>query len=453
MAVSIAEEKMAMDRRSLLRGMLHGTAAAVSIPFLDCFLDTNGAALAATGAALPTRFGTFFYGLGLTKQLWVPDKVGAGYDLKHQLEPLAAHKNKISVFSGFRVPVDNNQNHQHWSGTAGSSTGIAPPTTGVYEGPTIDVTVADAIAKGTRFRSLGVACNGSARTSYSSLGGRNTNPPETSPMALYSRLFGDGFQDPRKGEWKPDAEALVTKSVLSVVADDRKSLVRDVGVADRARLDQYFTSVREVENQLASQLQRPEVSEACVIPNRPEELGLNNAVPNLQKSTELYAKLLALALSCNQTRVFTMAYSDGASGAFLPGDAQPAHLQSHEEADDAALGYQKMTARFGRYSMEAFAHLLSELDAVKEGDGTLLDRSLVFAFTDSSSARIHAIDGIPIFLAGSAGGKLKTGMHVAGAGAAVTRVGLTAQQALGMPVDSWGKNSLHTDSAISEIMV
>lgn len=444
---------MALNRRSLLRGMLNGSAAAVALPFLDCFLDNNGVAVAATGAAVPTRFGTFFYGLGLTKSLWIPDKVGQDYDLKLQLSALDPVKNKVSVFSNFRVPVDDKPNHQHWSGTASISTGVAPGKTGEFEAQTIDVTVADAIGKGSRFRSLQVACNGSARSSVSSLGGRNTNPPETSPLALYTRLFGEGFQDPRKGEWKPDRETMLNKSVLSVVSDDRKALMRDVGVGDRARLDQYFTSIRSVEQQMEAQLKRPEVSEACLIPDRPEEMTLSNAIPNLQKSSELYGKLLAIGMACNQTRVFHMAYSDGASGAFLPGDSHPAHLQSHEESEDPELGYQKMTARFGGYSMEAFTHLVQALDSVKEGDGTLLDHSLVMAYSDSSYARIHAIDGIAMLLAGSASGKVKPGLHVAGNGSPVSRLGLTVQQALGMPVDSWGQASLQTDKPISEILV
>jgi hypothetical protein len=444
---------MPLNRRSLLRGILHGSAATIALPFLDCFLDTNGTAMAATGAPVPTRFGTFFYGLGLTKSLWIPDKVGAGYDLKLQMAALEPVRNKVSVFSNFRVPVDDKPNHQHFSGTAGISTGIAPAKTGEFEGKTIDVTVAEAIGKGTRFGSLQVACNGSARSSNSSLGGRNTNPAETSPLALYTRLFGEGFQDPRKGDWKPDRETMLNKSVLSVVADDRKALMRDVGVGDRARLDQYFTSIRSVEEQMAAQLKRPEVSEACLTPDRPAEMTLSNAVPNLQKSSELFGQLLAIGMACNQTRVFHMAYTDGPSGAFLPGDSHPAHLQSHEESEDPDLGYQKMTARFGGYSMEAFAHLVKALDSVKEGDGTLLDNSLVMAYSDSSYARIHAIDGIAMLLAGSAGGKVKPGIHVAGAGSPVSRLGLTVQQALGMPVDSWGQGSLQTSKPISEILV
>jgi hypothetical protein len=408
--------------------------------------------LAATGAPLPTRFGTFFYGLGLHKPLWIPSTVGPNYDLKKQTEALAPLKNKISLFSNFRVPVDDKPNHQHWSGGTGIISGVAPSKTGELEAQTLDVTVADTIGKGTRFKSLTVSCNGNPKTTMSGLGGRNMNSAEANPVDLYMRIFGEGFQDPRKGDWKPDPETMVTKSVLSSVADDRKRLMRDVGASDRSRLDQYFTSIREVEDQLAVQLKRPEVSDACVVPDRPAEMTLTNSVPNLQQASLAHAKLLSIALACNQTRVFNMNYSEGASNAFLPGDSHTAHLQSHEEADDPELGYQKMSVRFGGYSMEAFMHLLQALDGVKEGDKTLLDRSLIMSFSDTSYARIHAIDGIPIMLAGSANGRLKTGIHVAGAGSPVSRVGLTVQQALGMPVESWGKGGLETNKGLSEIV-
>jgi hypothetical protein len=93
------------------------------------------------------------------------------------------------------------------------------------------------------------------------------------------------------------------------------------------------------------------------------------------------------------------------------------------------------------------------LDAVKEGNGTLLDHSLVLAYTDTSNAKLHAVDGIPMFLAGSASGRLKTGQHYAAAGSTVARVGLTVQQAMGLSVDRWGTDSNQTNKPISEIMV
>lgn len=443
---------MTISRRFLLRGMLHGSAAAMALPFLDCFLDSKGTALAATGKPIPTRFGTYFYGLGLTKSIWVPNKVGAGYEITPQLAALAPLKEKINVLSGFRALTDDKPNHQHWTGVAAISTGVAPTKDAEFDAQTIDVTIANAISKGTRFKSLEVTCGGGARQTYSSLGGRNNNPPETSPIGLYSRLFGPGFVDPAKGDWTPDPKVMVRQSVMSVVADDRKRLMAEVGAADRARLDQYFTSVRQLEDRLAVELERPEVTGACVMPNRPDEMPVNQSVPSLQRVTPLMSELLAIALACNQTRVFNMVFSDPAAGIFFPGDSMPAHQQSHEEPVDETLGYQRTVSKFGEVSIEGFATLLKALDGVKEGDGTLLDHSLVLAYSDSSFAKVHAVDGIAMFLAGGANGKMKTGIHVAGQGGPVTRVGLSVQQALGMPVETWGQASLATNKPISEVL-
>src|SRR3978361_1836951 len=102
--------------------------------------------------------------------------------------------------------------------------------------------------------------------------------------------------------------------------------------------------------------------------------------------------------------------------------------------------------------MEWLACVLQEEDGIRDGDGTLLDHSLVFAYSDQSYAKIHAVDGIPIMLAGNAGGRMKTGYHIAGGGNAVSRVGLTVQKAMGLSVDSWGKGSMETRSAYTELL-
>jgi hypothetical protein len=147
-----------------------------------------------------------------------------------------------------------------------------------------------------------------------------------------------------------------------------------------------------------------------------------------------------------------MALTEPANTMFLPGDSHVFHQATHEEPVDEKLGYQPVTSRFSAYSMECFAELLAALDGVKEGDGTLLDHSLVMAYTDTSNAKLHAIDGIPMFLAGKAGGRVKTGMHIAGNSETTSRVGLTVQQAMGMTVDSWGAESNRTSKPISEIL-
>jgi hypothetical protein len=443
---------MTPTRRFLLRGLFRGSAAAVALPFLDCFLDDSGKALAATGARIPTRFGTFFWGCGLTKALYLPKASGHGYDDTPQLASLKPHKNKFNLLSGLRAYIDDKPNIQHWTGNAAITTGIAPANDTKFDAPTIDQTIADAISKGARFRSIEVSCCGNKRESYSSPGGSAINPPEVTPLGLYTRLFGPGFQDPSKADWKPDAEVMLQRSVLSVVADDRKLLSRNVGAADRARLDQYFTSVRELEQTLDVELRKPEIAAKVGIPDAPAEMPMNKSVPNLRTVTPLLSKLVAIGLATDQTRVFNMAFSEPASTIYMPGDSRPFHQSTHEEPVDETIGYQPVTSKFSTYSMEGFAALLDALDAIKEGDGTLLDHSLVLAYTDTSNAKLHAVDGIPMFLAGSAGGRMKTGIHYAGASSSVARVGLTIQQIMGLSVDHWGVDSNMTNKPISEVM-
>jgi hypothetical protein len=164
--------------------MLHGSAAMMSLPFLDCFLDSKGEAVAATGSAIPTRFGTFFWGCGLTKALYLPKTSGANYEDMPQLASLKPYKSKFNLLSGFRAYVDDKPNIQHWTGNAAITTGIAPATDFTFDAPTIDQTIANVISQGARFRSIEVACSGNKRESYSSLGGSNINPPEISPLSL-----------------------------------------------------------------------------------------------------------------------------------------------------------------------------------------------------------------------------------------------------------------------------
>ena len=443
---------MKLSRRGLLRGTFQGSAAVMAIPFLDCFLDNHGRALAATGQPIPTRFNTFFFGCGLTTQLWVPKKTGLDYEMTNQLKPLEAFRKKLNVFSGMRAIVDDSPNIQHWSGLACSNTGIPPTKVGQFDSKTIDLTIADVISRGARFKSVAAACTGDPKESYSSLGGANALPAEPSPMALYTRLFGPGFQDPNKPDWKPDPQTMLQQSVLSVVADERKSLMQKLGPSDRTRMDQYFTSLRESELQIAAELRRPDIVAKVTIPPAPGEVPVNYSLPTLRNVTPLMARLGALAMATDQTRVFNLSVGQPVSTIFVPGDPFGYHITTHMEAIDPVLGYQPRTAQYNVYSMEFFAMMLKELDAVPEGDGTLLDHSLVFAFTDVSFAKIHSLDGLPLMLAGSASGRLKTGYHIAGNGSPVTRVGLTAQRAMGLSVAEWGSGSMKTAAAFTELL-
>lgn len=443
---------MKFNRRFLLRGLFQGSTAIMALPFLDCFLDSKGEALAATGQRIPTRFSTFFYGLGLTKALWVPKTAGLSYETTVQLAPLEPHRKKLNVFSGMRVLIDDNPNYQHWSGVGACATGISPTKNAEFDSKTIDQTIADVISRGARFKSVAAACSGNSSESYSSLGGANTLPAEVSPQALYTRLFGPGFQDPSKADWKPDPAVMIQQSVLSVVADDRKRVMQNLGSGDKARMDQYFTSVREAELQMAAELQRPEIVAKISVPPGPGEMTVNKSVPVLRNVVPLMSRLAAIGLATDQTRVFNLSISEPGSQIYVPGDSLGYHQSTHEEPIDPVLGYQPRVAKYNVYSMEFFAMMLKELDAIPEADGTLLDHSLVYAFTDVSFAKIHALDGIPLFLAGGASGRMKTGYHIAGAGSVVSRVGLTIQKAMGLSVESWGGGSMETKSPFAELL-
>ena len=443
---------MKLDRRFLLRGTCQGALAVMGLPFLDCFLDSSGKALADSGRPLPTRFNTFFYGLGLTKKLWIPKTGGKDYEMTTQLKPLEPFRAKINVFSELRVMLDDNPNYQHWSGAAAAATGISPSKAGEFDTKTVDQQVADVISHGTRFKSVSAAAAGDPKQSYSSLGGANSLPAEPSPLALYTRLFGPGFQDPTKGDWKPDPQVMIQQSVLSAVAESRTHAMQNLGASDRARMDQYFTSVREAELEMAAELQRPEIVAKVTIPDAPPDMICNNALPNVRKVTPIMARLGALALATDQTRVFNLSISEPQSQLFIPGDSLGYHQSTHEEPIDPVLGYQPRVSQYNLYTMELYAAFLKELDAIPEGDGTILDHSVVFSFTDQSYAKIHAVDGLPIIVAGGANGHMKTGYHIQGDGSPISRVGLTLQKAMGVSLESWGGASMETKSPYTELL-
>jgi len=445
----------ALTRRGVLRGMLNGSKIVVGLPLLNLFLDGNGEALA-SGQSIPVRFGTWFWGCGINAARWIPDKLGMGYDLKPELLPMAPFQEKLTVLSGFNCVLGDKPPLMHWSGIMATLTGAAPSTGGTEggaaEAATIDCLVGDAIGTGSRFRSLGVACTGDPGVSYSMRAGSTVNPSEVDPVKLYKRLFGPEFQDPNAAEFEPDPNLMLRQSVLSSVKDERDEFLRRVGAEDRARMDQYFTSVRELEQQLIQMQQKPAPAEACAIPPEPRASELGATWDVAVKSHDLLGQLLVMALACNQTRVFTLALSKAASNLRMPGSPDSFHILTHEEPVDEKLGYQPKSTFFMERSMETLASMLKMLDSVKEGDGTLLDNCLVLATSESNFAKVHSVESLPIIVAGKGGGKWRSGQHIAGRGDPSSRVGLTIQQALGMPVSSWGQGAMQTSKTITEVL-
>jgi hypothetical protein len=441
------------NRRSILRGIVGGGAVGMGLPLLDLFLDGNGAALA-NGAPLPTRVGTFFWGLGLTPTQWEPTVVGKNYDIKKNLEFLKGGLDKkTSVFTGFTVKLDGRPSHPHWTGLAAILAGTAPAKINTFDRlPSFDTAIASTIGGTSRFRTLDATPYHATTTSYSSAGEDNFKMAADSPLALYTRIFGEGFTDPNSGEWKPDPRIMVKQSVLSTVKEQREALWREAGVVDRARLDQYYTSVRELEQRLENELKPPAKCESCVVPTAPEEIARKGDAPTVVKRNQDMVKLMAMALACNQTNVFNYVFTTATSEIYRPGDLPVYHGHTHEEPVDGKVGYQPISAELAQLSVNAYGELLKAMDDIKEGDGTLLDHSLVLGFSDTGWAKIHSIDNIPMLLSGGANGRHKAGQHIKVAADPVTRVSLTMQQLAGVPVGSFGVGSMQTSKPITEIM-
>jgi hypothetical protein len=445
-----------INRRRVLQGLLNGCAVSVALPLLDCFLNDNGTALAATGAArgapIPLRFGTWTWGLGMSEAVFVPKKDGANFDLPPELSALKPVQKHINLFTGFNAFRDDAPNLCHHSGWVILRSGMAPITPQNRPGETIDVTVARKIGNSTRFRNLCANATGDVRDSFSYENGNSVNTPEWSPLRFYQRLFVNGFQNPNAAEFTPDPRVLVRKSVLSGVLESSQSLNKRLSAEDRVRLDQYFTGLRDLERRLDLQLTKPEPIAACHPPSAPADLPAGLDADLVSKRHRLMTDLMLMAVACDQTRVFNVFYAAAFSATTKQGYDKPHHTATHEEAVDPAQHCQPNVSWYTRRAMEEWAYFVQAMANIKEGGGSMLDNVLVFANTDHSLAKVHAIEGIPMFTAGRAQGRVRTGLHIPGANTAGTRVGYTAMRVMGLDMPAWGDKSNHTSREIGEML-
>ncbi len=441
------------SRRNVLRGMLGGTAVSVGLPFLDCFLNSNGDALA-DGRALPVYFGTWNQGLGFTPGFWEPKGVGANYENNFLLKAMDPIKHKVTIFSGMRAFMDSNPLNPHGSGPAVCLNG-GHPKPGLNL-PSLDTIIADSIGTTTRFRSLEARSDGS-NESFSQRSATSRNVAESNPLSMYNRLFGPEFKDPNAADFTPDPSVMARQSVLSAISERRVSMNAKLGASDKARLDEYFTSLRQLEQQLALRLEKPEPIVGCSVPKTEgEEAATTHGtdIRDVQRDHNLFARLMAFAIACDQTRVINMSLSGGGGGSPLrrPGSSMTFHVSTHEEAWDLQLGYQPQVAWFQQRVAESLAYYLMTLDGFKVGDQSMLDRSLIMYSTDVGKAQIHSQENLPMMLAGGAGGRVKTGLHVPASGITTAKVGLTAQMVMGVPTAEWGTESNKVNKPFTEIL-
>jgi hypothetical protein len=450
------KSRYSVGRRSLLRGMLYGSAVSIGLPLFESMLNANGTALA-EGAPLPKRFGVFFWGNGVRLAKWTPSTQGAGYALTEELAPFANVKDYLSVVSGYDIKTGNERGHH--AGTVGILSGSPmisqDPKGSVYastfSAPSIDQVVAGAIDAPLKFRSLevGVSKNvvtgeGTTLRYLSHNGPDNANPPEYTPSNLFKRLFGDGFTAPGQTT-KVDPKLALRRSVLSAVREDAASLKRRLGVNDQRRLDQHMDSIRALETQILAIEAAPPPPSACSLPAAPTTL---TGDKYLSAVNEAMANLIATSLACDQTRVFSLMFSGSVGVTSYPelgiGDH---HGLTHNES-----GEQPQVNSITVFIMQRFAKLLEILQASKEGDGSLLDNCVILGSSDTAEGLPHSIDDYPILVAGKGGGALAhPGVHVRSDGGNTSDVLLTLLQAMDLPLTSFGNGGGQTSRSVSAL--
>lgn len=439
-----------MTRRRLLKGLLGGGAVAVGLPILDCVLNENGDAFAATGAPLPTRFGTWFWPCGLGEREWRPKVAGKDYTLPQEMVALTPFKDKVNLFSGSQVFLDGVANQTHFTGVQGYMTGRVS-SSGEYFS-SVDGIIAEQIGKRSRFKSLVAVVDGDPKASWTAFASGKV-PAEPSPVALYTRIFGPGYTDPNASTFTPDPETMASKSVLSAISDERAALNRTLGATDKQKLDYYFTALRSLEQQLEIQLQKPSPLPSCTKSNETKDDGeALSIIDQAMVRHDLLAGLMTHALACDQTRVVNLAMSQGMTKFRKDGDPTGHHSYTHTEPVDLNLGYQVKCAWFQSVYFDHLAKYAAMLDGIKEGDKSLLDRMSLFAFTCHGLPRLHSVLNYPFVAIGGANGKMNTGMHLASLGDTAARVTYTILQAYGVQVSNWGSGSNRVTSPISGVL-
>ncbi len=431
-----------IHRRTLLKGLLGGAAVSIALPPLECFVNANGTAYAGGGSAFPKRFGVFYWGNGVLPVRWDPADEGPNYTLSPQLMPLADLKADMTVVSQTRVFTTNSS--PHGSGPSGLFSGDALVNDS-FSRPSIDQVIAQEIGGSTRFRSLELGVQRSDN-SWSLAGPHQVNPPETSPSALFNRLFGDGFRMP--GDMSaPDPRMRLRRSVLDAVLGQATTLRGRLGSNDQARLDQHLEGIRTLEQQIANLELNPPNLAACHRPTMPAaDYPDVEGRPQMSQISHVMSDLVAMALACDLTRVFFNMYSQPVNNTLFPGATSGHHQLTHDEPGD-----QPGVDAIVRYIMADLAYFLTALRSVPEGDGNLLRHSIVLCTTDCSYGRSHSIDDYPMILAGSGGGTLRTGTHIAARGENSSKVMLTVLQAMGLHATEYGVGAGHATDALSAL--
>lgn len=433
-----------LSRRHVLRGL----GSLISLPFLESF--GTRAFAAAKSPAKPMRAAWLYIPNGVNVEQWMPKGEGTSYEMSPSLKQIEKHRNDFMVVSGLMQDFarsHGNGGGDHARATATFLTGCMPKKTAgadIHLGISVDQIAAQKIGHLTRLPSLelstdGQRSSGKCDSGYScayqfNLAWKNeTMPmaPEMDPRLVFERMFGLGATA-GKGEEAARAKRM-QKSILDTVLDEAKSLQGKVNPSDRRKLDEYFSSVRDIEQRI----ERAEKFTAKL-----PDVKIPEGVPDsYEEHIRTMFDLMVLAFQTDTTRLSTfMLAHDGSNRSFPElGVPDAHHYLSHHQSDPQKL---EKIAKIDQFYLRQFGYFLDKMKAVKEGDTTLLDSSMIVFGGGIGDGNRHNHDNLPILLAGRAGGTFTPGKRVVLPGETpMTNLYLSMLDRLGVPAEKVGDST------------
>jgi hypothetical protein len=425
--------KVSLPRRAVLRGI----GATLTLPFLEAMAPAMTPARAATPAA--RRFGAIFVPMGERPSHWTPQTTGRDFEFSPILKPIESFRDSVTVVSNLDRPLQGT----HAVSTGTWLTGSAPKRTEAEDfvaGTSLDQIIAAQVGRDTVFPSLEIgtedftgyvgACDVGYSCAYmNSISWKTPTTPmpmETNPRVVFERMFGrPGSPQARLTRMRQN------RSILDSVRGDVAALERDLGARDKVRLDQYLEHVREVE----SRIQRAErhVTSEAVAPEAP--VGIPDS---WEEHASVMFELMALAFEADITRVFSFMLNREASQLVFPdlGFNEPWHHVSHHGNEPEKLA---LLVKLNTWQIGLFGKFLGRLRSTPDGDGSVLDNSVLVWGSGMSDSNAHSPLDVPFLMVGKGGGAFSGNKHIAAPkGTQLANAMLTVAQKYGAEIDRFG---------------
>jgi hypothetical protein len=399
--------KKHLSRRTFIRG----AGVTLALPFLESMVPAQ-TPLKNTAAAGKTRLGCFYVPHGATMYKWTPTKEGSNFDMTETLTPLEKYRKQLTVVSNLchKSATGADAGAEHARSAALFLSGAPPQKNAVRVGMTIDQIAAAAIGQDTPLPSIELAIEDVSLSCGAGYGCAYFNtiswktptvplPMENSPQVVFEKLFGDGGTAEQRLKRKGE-----DRSILDSIRQQTSDLMKGLPSTDRVRLDGYLDDIREIERRIKT-------AEA--------QAGASQDVPDapvgIPETFDLHIKLmfdlLAIAYKSEITRVATLMYAKDLSPTTFPesGNRSAFHGASHHANAKANMDN---FAVINKYHVAMLAYFIDKLANTPDGDGTLLDHSMILYGSSMSNGNQHDHDPLPIVLLGGAGGTLAGNRHI-----------------------------------------